>query len=574
MQPNIYDRLNQDVQTNPLIRQHIIDSVVRSRDFQMFPAQLQNDRTLILETIRNDVSLYDVFAHEAFLDEEIRAECDETIVLPLQTFLEDLNYRHLPEWAKGNIPFLAKAIRTSSRGGLRIYQALPPEMQATSEIREVVVEHCIQEGPPFQEMPSELHEEIAVWQAAVQRNPLLYAELPPNLRENEQIALAALEAASSSGGIRGRADEFHVKMAVASYCPSITHSVLNDLDVMSVDVDLDLPDALQHIAPWIRDDGELMLRLCEFSGTSMEYASDRLKSCVSFIERLIQRAPDEEFMLFIPPEVFESNPQLVHRYLEEGCIERGAYKPDILMDALPKTMWTDRDIVMHYFRAAGEYFPLLGPTINDREICLAYIQGCTATYRTLTLSRLNLLPSWMHDDLKQSKQFVVEAAVLNPWIIYYASDEIKQDYYDILLVTVANHGVAPLRHFQILSRPDIGNHAMESKMDIDTVGFATKIIEKLQMHRAFVTAFLPGISSHHKPKSSVLTMLDFGIDHSIKMRIATYAGVPTGLELTYLRRALPAAENVKQDPEGVSYLANVDPYIRALLWNQASHRVL
>jgi hypothetical protein len=586
LQPHFYDKLSQELQTNPQIRQHLIDSVVRSKtDLEPLqdPLMKKNVRALILEAIQKDVSLWSdlcaVDDCDAVVDDDLRAEYHETIELPLLTFQEDRNYTNLPDWAKQNIPFLVKAIQTSSSvsgRGIQIYQALPPDMKHHAKIRKVLTNYLVRPDSPFHEMPLDLCEDIALWEDLVECNLFLYTRLPPNLKQNEQIARAAVKDNGRRIWLQGEEEVFAFQLEVACYCPSMTHLVLNDMDPMSVNVEL-LQDVLQRIiisSSNLLDDEDLMLRLCEFSGTSMECASDRLKSCVSFIERLIENARDEEFMLFIPPDVLQSNPHLVHRYLGDGCIARGAYKPDILMDVLPKTMWTDRDIVIHYFRASGEYFPVLGRPIHDREICLSYIQGCPA------LSRRNLLPNWMHDDLKQSKEFVAEAAVFNPWVIYYASDAIKQDYYDILLVTVANHGISPLRHFQRLSaRPDCG------KLHIDTVAFANQIISKLDMHTAFVTAFLSGISSHHQTtsssslsvssSSSPLTMLDFGTDHSIKMRIAMYAGVPTGLELTYLRRALPVANNVKQDPEGVAYFANVDPYVLAPSWNQASsHRVL
>ena len=353
----------------------------------------------------------------------------------------------------------------------------------------------------------------------------------------------------------------YIALDIAIYCPSLL--VTNDVIISAIhfagrrlwDREVDhLLRALKRFPSCILDDETSMLRMCELSGLSMQFASHRLRSSVTFLERAFETAGDDEFMDSIDVSVLESNPHLIHLYLEKGCLGPGAFKAQKLHRTLVTgpLMLADRDFLLLYFRAGGDPTEALNvdPTIgDDKELCLAFMQGNRSKWDPP-------LEKWMSDKLITSREFLAQVAVFYPFVLAHVSDDIKCDCFDILLIAVAHyyrysgpqHEGSLLRQYQKRYRVRDDQHHPGTCI-IDVVGFGTKVLKLLDLHRSFTSIFLGGVMTrnhddHDSRDPPLLSMLDLGSDHSIKMRIAEYAGVPMGHELKYLREACPDATDI------------------------------
>jgi hypothetical protein len=136
-----------------------------------------------------------------------------------------------------------------------------------------------------------------------------------------------------------------------------------------------------------------------------------------------------------------------------------------------------------------------------------------------------------------------EANKVNPYTLFHAVKELKQDSVDLLLIATCYHGCQALDIFQKYQRIEAGFDT--SYEWIDLLKFAQDVRRSLQEFEDFKT-FLCGVKIE-RDDECLLPILNLGPNCLIIERIASFAGIPNRERIKLLRKVSPEVRRICTD---------------------------
>ena len=188
-------------------------------------------------------------------------------------------------------------------------------------------------------------------------------------------------------------------------------------------------------------------------------------------------------------------------------------------------IWDNRENVLQWYRAGLPFLVNLHPK-DDKEICLLIAQRCTS-FLTCSFRQAASL------SLRNDKCFMQLIIKHNATLISCASHVLQGDF-DVALSAFARLSFLELVNFI----EDGDRHDLAE-------AFITKAKDMLTLREDFIATILCGVNE----EPSLCAMLNQGTETSIahKKKIAYYLGVPSGEQLTLIRRACKNVSSVLED---------------------------
>lgn len=415
--------------------------------------------------------------------------------------------------------FMLKVILTTPEGG-RMLQYAPRDLRYDRELLFEALLH----GMAFRYCPSDLLNSIDFLKSVISRKSSLYLDLKGQQRRMQQVLEVAVAAVAAPDSF----SEVH-KLAL-DMCPDIRLSRDATLAIVERGEKTFMKDFLLPPAPEDNQldssamnsaflaDKEIMCNAIQRDFTLYAYCDNQLRNDPDILVSAM--TPDSAFDIIrsLPSLILREHPQIAVRAVEVTNLQRLWN----IGGLLPRELWVEnRSIAIAWIRRGSKLYPLLADRIKvDREMALEVAEYCWREFAKVGI------------ELRSDLQFMTEAVDKCGCVIRFAGRPEIRNSLPLLVRAVASHPLA---------LQQCSTSAQDSVKKEDVVQY---ILETLAVHETFVVHFLRGIAipstpNVHPSNRSQLPMLDRGVETSqaFKKRIAEFVGVPTGLDLTIIRRA-------------------------------------
>ena len=500
-----------------------------------------------------------------------------------------------------------------------LFMALPKELKRNRELQAKVLLRLLRERRLFGNVPLEIQQDIHMILAEIRQKPGQYIEITMEqcpscmlhdikllLKVNPSLLSSVFERMHGSSPLRV---EISPKCSISIV--STMYSILKYCPELGLCIDW-TEETIRFLAavPDVYTDNEIyMILLGSLHVNTLIIATDRIQSNPNLFEHfmLMNNTSDPTCMLWLRhyPTLFELNPNhgsfrtvLRTRY---GPPSTRTTTPTLDRNPLLSTVWSDRNLVLAYFRAGGAPHEYIDSRFqNDPELCLAMLVGGSTTRTSKEYGifrnshwqwmmmphqvpderfgrdRIMMLQNveiewnrqlqkqcqWVSETLRGDKDFMLQAVEAEWRMAWNASstllgddDDDDDDCFDLLVTAVAIHGDAPLRPFR---KNVIGTHSALFHGFSENARFLERIHDLIKLHDIFTTTFLLAVHHSHgdgkNPSCCVLPMINCGLDNSLKEHIADFVGVPRNRQLKHLRQALAKTKMIAKKQHGLWHI--------------------
>jgi hypothetical protein len=361
---------------------------------------------------------------------------------------------------------------------------------------------AFQNGLRFRYCPLELQTERSFLLELVAHNADIYLEFSQSIQRDREIARAAIISENSTDAVHNRVLDVLPRLvedrAVMLALARRGHQSLVNRCLSST------------MGAFFCGDFEVMLAAIERNPNLFQQASRDLQERPEIVLAAISEATAARVLEMIGLPLQTRRPEISLKAIR--VTDRKLLGN--LLGFIPEEAWMNRDVALAWLQQARFVLTIFVPLLqDDRELALA-----VAVHAVRDFMRIG--PAFQNDF-----DFVMEAVTLNGRVWRYIT---------------AFSGNLAVAARAVASHPNalLWNHR---RFRDDVKAYVT---EKLKVHETFENTFSCGIAVARPRlpphRRSGLTLLDQGTETSqaLKKLIAEFVGVPMGIDLVYLRKAL------------------------------------
>jgi hypothetical protein len=406
-------------------------------------------------------------------------------------------------------------------GDRKLWEMVSPSLKLDPDL---VVAALKKDCASVEDLPLECMRDVNFCTELVKRNPSLWYSLPNEFQDDPKIVRSITNFGSESlvGHVIERLPFLASDRALwatiidSDLCDAGEESVYDD------DGYWPLRNVIRsHAAESIRNDKALMMLACKNETAVLECLASQLQQD----RDVVQTAVEENglALLSIPDLSQRAFPDLVAKAISNLTEEVLLNEPlEFYEDHVAEELWSNLEVAEAWLKAGGRIHNRFPDALkNNHDFGLLVAEHCD----------LDDFDRGVSAQLLSDKGFMMAAVEWNSSAYLRAPDILRRDY-DLALAAFASPNASELNDYY---RNAFGRHRDEQFL----LELREKVQKKMKVHELFTKGFLYGMSERAGPNCHVRMLVqDVETTLSFKRSIAEFLGVPTGMEVGPLRRAL------------------------------------